>query len=86
MRIVYESLFGCGPPDRRRLGRTDIALRRRRHCPSAFIGGRAGRRGGDQRAGRAVVAGRSTRPHDVYVHVADQAALNQRIDELLAAG
>jgi hypothetical protein len=26
-----------------------------------------------------------SRPHDLYVHVADQQALNQRIDTLIAA-
>ncbi len=27
----------------------------------------------------------STRPHDVYVHIADQPALNARIEQLLSA-
>jgi Inosine-uridine preferring nucleoside hydrolase len=85
MRIAYEALFGCGPPTD---GDWDAPtlLYAIGDVPAAFseLG----------QGGAAVVNAQgglswqepSTRPSDVYVHVVDQSALNQRIDELLATG
>jgi hypothetical protein len=84
MRIVYEALFGCGPPgDGDWDGPTMLFA----------IGGRQGVFSELGQGGAAVMGaqgGLSWQPHsrrhgDVYVHVADQQSLNQRIDELLAA-
>jgi hypothetical protein len=84
MRIVYEKLFGCGPP---KDGDWD--------GPTLLYAVGDGR--GDfselGRGGAAVLNSQgglswepsTLRTHDVYVHVADQPALNQRIDALLAA-
>jgi hypothetical protein len=84
MRIVYEALFGCGPP---RDGDWDAPafLYAIGDIPNAFqeLG----------QGGAAVINDKgglswqtpSTRQHDLYVHAADQATLNHRIDELLAA-
>jgi hypothetical protein len=84
MRIVYETLFGCGPPGD---GNWD--------APTLLyaIGQPAGAFTELGQGGAAVLNEQgglswetpSPRPHDVYVHVADQPALNQRIDELLLA-
>lgn len=84
MRIVYETLFGCGPPTD---GDWDAPtlLYAVGDLPHAFD---------ELGQGGAVVINaqgglswqdHSSRPHDLYVHVADQAALNQRIDALLTA-
>ena len=83
MRIVYESRFGCGPPgdgdwDGPTLlyavgGNQDLFSELGRGG-AAFINNNGG-------------LGWRTDParrHDVYVHVRDQQALNQRIDTLLA--
>ena len=84
MRIVYEALFGCGPP---KDGDWD--------APTLLyaIGGLRGVFSELGQGGAAVInaqgglswAADSSRPHDAYVHVVDQPALNQRIDRLLAA-
>ena len=82
MRIVYEFLFHCGPPGD---GNWD--------APTLLyaVGGVQGIFSELGQGGAAVInAGgglswqsSSSRPDDMYVHVVDQAALNQRIDELL---
>jgi len=84
MRIAYEALFGCGPP---KDGDWDAPtlLYAIGDIPAAFeeLG----------RGGAAVINAdgglswqdQSTRRHDLYVHVADQNALNERIDQLLSA-
>jgi pyrimidine-specific ribonucleoside hydrolase len=85
MRVAYEALFGCGPP-------TDGDW----DAPALLYAV------GDQphtftelgQGGSAVINDQgglswkepSTRAHDVYVHVSNQTALNQRIDDLLSAG
>jgi hypothetical protein len=84
MRIVYQALFGCGPP---KDGDWD--------APTLLyaIGDLQGVFSELGQGGAAVINARgglswetdSPRPHDVYVHVVDQPTLNQRIDELLAA-
>jgi purine nucleosidase len=84
MRIVYESLFGCGPPGD---GDWDAPafLYAIGDVPAVFS--EAGQGGGaviNPQGGLSWDDG-STRPHDLYVHVADQTALNQRIDQLLTA-
>lgn len=84
MRIVYEKVFGCGPPkDGDWDGPTMVYAI---SGPSGLFSelGQGGAAVIDPNGGLAWQIP-STRPHDVYVHVADQAALNQRIDELLAA-
>jgi len=84
MRIVYEALFGCGPPkDGDWDGPTMLYA----------IDGRQGVFSELGQGGAAVINAQgglswetdSRRPHDVYVHVIDQQTLNQRIDGLLAA-
>ncbi len=84
MRLAYEDLFGCGPPTD---GDWDAPtlLYAVGDLPGAFseLG----------QGGAAVINAQgglsweesSTRAHDVYVHVVDQAALNQRIEDLLTA-
>jgi hypothetical protein len=84
MRIVYEFLFRCGPPgdgdwdgptmlyaiDGKQGLFTELG-----QGGAAYInaeGGLAWRRD-------------PSRPHDLYVHVADQRALNERIDALIGA-
>ncbi len=82
MRIVYQSLFGCGPP-----GDGDWDGPTLLYAVGAARGdftelGRGGTAVMSPAGGlswRAV----SPRSNDVYVHVADQQALNQRIDQLL---
>jgi hypothetical protein len=85
MRIVYEVLFACGPPGD---GNWD--------APTLLyaISDLEGVFSEEGQGGAAVINAQgglswetpSSRPSDVYVHVVDQPALNQRIDELLAAG
>jgi hypothetical protein len=82
MRIVYESRFGCGPP-----GDGDW------DGPTLLYAVGGGQRMFSElgRGGAAFVNDQGglswrpdpARPHDVYVRVADQQALNQRIDALL---
>jgi hypothetical protein len=84
MRLAYEDLFGCGPP-------TDGDW----DAPALLyaVGGLPGAFSELGQGGAAVINAQgglsweesSPRAHDVYVHVVDQAALNQRIDELLTA-
>jgi hypothetical protein len=84
MRIVYEALFGCGPPkDGDWDGPTMLYA----------IGGRQGVFSESGQGGAAVMNAQgglsweadSHGRHEVYVHVVDQQILNHRIDELLAA-
>jgi len=85
MRIVYEVLFACGPPGD---GNWD--------APALLyaIGDLQGAFTEEGQGGAAVINSQggfswemsSSRPSDVYVHVADQPTLNARIDELLAVG
>jgi hypothetical protein len=85
MRIVHTNLFGCG-----RTGDGDW------DAPALLyaVGADPGLFNARGRGGCAVLnalGGLSwqqacTRPDDVYVHVADQAALNARIDALLPLG
>jgi hypothetical protein len=85
MRIVYETLFGCGPPQD---GNWD--------APTLLyaIGDSKGVFSELGQGGAAVINPQgglswqddSPRRHDVYVHVVDQSALNHRIDRLLSAG
>jgi len=84
MRIVYQALFGCGPPkDGDWDGPTMLYA----------IGGRQGVFWELGQGGSAFMGGQgglswqtdSRRHHDVYVHVTDQLSLNHRIDELIAA-
>jgi hypothetical protein len=84
MRIVYEDLFACGPV---RDGDWDAPalLFALDQIPRAFsvLG----------RGGTAVINGQgglswqatSPRDQDVYVHVANQQLLNQRIESLLTS-
>ena len=85
MRIAYEELFACGPPTD---GSWDApaVLYAVGDLDAAFE--ELGRGGAAVRndAGGLVWDPASSRPDDVYVHVADQEALNARIDELLVAG
>lgn len=84
MRIVYETLFGCGPPgDGDWDGPTLLYA----------VGGKQGLFTELGQGGAAALNAQGgltwrsdpTRHHDVYVHVADQPGLNQRIDALLGA-
>ncbi|HEV3130550.1 MAG TPA: nucleoside hydrolase [Acidimicrobiales bacterium] len=84
MRIVYESRFGCGPPgDGDWDGPTTLYA----------IGGKQGWFTELGQGGAAYIntmGGLSWRndpgrPHDLYVHIADQGALDQRIDTLLGS-
>ena len=84
MRIAYEALFACGPPTD---GDWDVPalLYAIGDLPAAFSElGQGGSAVINAQGGLSWQDG-STRPGDVYVHVVDQPALNQRIDELLAA-
>jgi hypothetical protein len=84
MRIVYESLFGCGPP---RDGDWD--------GPTMLyaIGGKQGLFTELGQGGAAYINNEGglswrrdpSRSHDLYVHVADQQALNRRINALIGA-
>lgn len=84
MRIVYEALFGCGPPGD---GNWDAPtlLYATDDLSGAFSElGQGGAAVVNDQGGLSWQA-QSARPKDMYVHVADQTALNRRIDELLAA-
>jgi len=84
MRIVYEALFGCGPPTD---GDWDAPafLYAIGDVPKVFSEAGQGGAAVINAQGGLSWDDASTRPHDLYVHVADQAALNQRIDQLLTA-
>jgi hypothetical protein len=84
MRVVYEAEFGCGPPgDGDWDGPTLLYA----------VGGTQGFFSASGRGGAAVIGGTGglvwrhdpARPHDVYVHVTNQQALNQRIDSLIVS-
>jgi hypothetical protein len=82
MRIAYESLFGCGPV---RDGDWDAPalLFAVGDVPRAFsVLGRGGAAVINAQGGLSWQA-TSPRRHDLYVHVADQKALNRRIERLL---
>jgi hypothetical protein len=84
MRVAYEALFGCGPP---KDGDWDAPtlLYAVGQLPHAFTElGQGGSAVINDQGGLSWKQP-STRAHDVYVHVTDQAALNQQIDELLSA-
>jgi hypothetical protein len=83
MRIVYESRFGCGPPGDGdwdgptllyAVGGTQRMFSELGRGGAAFVNDQGGLTWRTDPA----------RPHDVYVHVANQQALNKRIDALLA--
>jgi pyrimidine-specific ribonucleoside hydrolase len=85
MRVVYEALFQCNPPND---GDWDAPtlLYAVEDLPAAFTElGQGGAAVVNELGGLSWEA-TSSRPHDVYVHVADQPALNARLDELLASG
>jgi hypothetical protein len=84
MRIVYEDLFGCGPP---RDGDWDAPalLFGVGDVPTVFSKlGQGGAAVLNDRGGLTWQK-KSPRPADFYVHLADQKALNRRIDQLLVA-
>jgi len=84
MRIVYQAEFGCGPP-----GDGDWdgpTLLYAIYGPQGIFSelGQGGSAVINAQGGLSW-ATTSSRPDDVYVHVVDQPALNQRIDQLLGA-
>jgi len=84
MRIVYESKFGCGPPgDGDWDGPTLLYAVGEMHDNLFAELGQGGAAHINAHGG---LSWRTdpARPHDAYVHVTDQQALNQRIDTLLA--
>jgi hypothetical protein len=84
MRVAYEALFGCGPP---KDGDWDAPtlLYAVGQLPHAFTElGQGGSAVINEQGGLSWKQP-STRTHDVYVHVTDQNALNQQIDQLLSA-
>jgi len=84
MRIVYESRFGCGPPgDGDWDGPTLLyAIWGKQKLFSEL--GQGGAAYVNSQGGLSWRTD-SARPHDLYVHVADQHALNQRINALIGA-
>lgn len=84
MRIVYESRFGCGPPgDGDWDGPTLLYAIGGRQQFFTELG-----KGGAAYINTAGGLSWHTDPHrshDLYIHVADQNALNQRIDALIGA-
>jgi hypothetical protein len=83
MHVVYEALFNCGPPTDGdwdaptflyAIGDTPSMFAELGQGGAAVINAQGGLSWDDA----------STRPSDLYVHVADQSTLNQRIDTLLA--
>ena len=83
MRIVYESRFGCGPPGD---GDWDgpTLLYAVGGVQNLFSELGQGGAASINPQGGLTWSTDPARPHDVYVHVADQRALNQRIDTLIA--
>ena len=82
MRIVYETLFGCGPVGD---GNWDAPalLFALGDVPQAFsVLGRGGAAVVNEQGGLSWQE-TSPRPDDFYVHIADQQALNRRIEQLL---
>jgi pyrimidine-specific ribonucleoside hydrolase len=84
MRIAYESLFGCGPPKDGDWDAPALLYALGDH-PATFSELGQGGAAVINPQGGLSWDDASPRAHDVYVHVVDQAALNQRIDELLVA-
>jgi hypothetical protein len=84
MRIVYEALFGCGPPTD---GNWDAPALLYAVGDSPKVFTELGQGGGAVINDRGGLSWQehSSRAHDVYVHPSDQAGLNQRIEALLAA-
>ncbi len=84
MRIVYEALFGCGPPkDGDWDGPTMLyAIGGPQHVFS--VSGRGGAAVMNAQGGLSWESDYPG-PDEVYVHVVDQQTLNLRIDELLGA-
>jgi len=84
MRIVYEALFGCGPPkDGDWDGPTMLyAINGRQSVFSEL--GQGGAAAINAQGGLSWQTNPG-RPYDVYVHVIDQQTLNSQIDQLLAA-
>jgi hypothetical protein len=85
MRIVYEKLFGCGPPGD---GDWDAPalLYAIGDIPHAFTAEGRGGAAVINAAGGLSWQAVSPHPDDFYVHVADQTQLNTRIDDLLLRG
>jgi hypothetical protein len=84
MRIAYEELFGCGAPTD---GDWDAPtlLYAVGDLPAAFEELGQGGAAVINTDGGLSWRDNSSRKHDVYVHIADQAALNARIEQLLSA-
>jgi hypothetical protein len=82
MRIVYESRFGCGPPGDGDWDGPTLLYAVGTAPPLFSELGRGGAAFINDQGGLTWRAD-PARPHDVYVRVADQQALNQRIDALL---
>ena len=84
MRIVYEELFGCGPPkDGDWDAPTLLYAIGDLHGVFSELG--QGGAGVINAQGGLSWNADSPRPHDIYVHVVDQQTLNHRIDDLLVA-
>jgi hypothetical protein len=84
MRIVYDTLFACGEP---KDGNWDAPTLVYAIDGATIVFSELGQGGAAviNPAGGLMWADTSTRPSDLYIHSADQLALNQRIDELLVA-
>ncbi len=85
MRVIYENRFGCGPPGD---GDWDgpTLLYAVGDVRQAFEDlGQGGAAKIDSNGGLIWQSSDPSRPHDVYVHVADQSGLNQRINQLLVS-
>ncbi len=85
MRIVYETLFACGPPGD---GDWDAPalLFATGAVPRAFTKLGQGGAAVINDSGGLSWQANAPRRHDYYVHVADQQKLNRRIDHLLPLG
>jgi Inosine-uridine preferring nucleoside hydrolase len=84
MRIVYQALFGCGPPGD---GDWDGPTMLYATGGTQGLFSELGRGGAASINAQGGLSWRTdpARPHDLYVRVTDQPALNQRIDALIAA-
>ncbi len=85
MRVVYEALFQCNPPGD---GDWDAPtlLYAVGDLPGAFTELGQGGAAVINDEGGLSWEPTSSRRHDVYVHVADQPALNARLEQLIASG